>query len=529
MPDIRTAPRATDLPPGSRRPGPGSTFRLVEPLAALSRMSDIARGRPDNEALRACLLATALGREIGATASDASDIFYTALLRFVGCTATSHEYAATFGDDIRARSTGDLVDATPRAGIAWLLSLTDGAAPWTRAAALARTLPGVRGVIREGARADCEVGALMAACISLSGGVQQGLAHLFERWDGLGPPNGVRGEEIALPARVAAVAYVAVIVESADGPDAAKDFVASWSGKALDPQVAAAFTRRASDLLTEASPGDPWTAVVNAEPGDPIAVADDRLDDIAAAFGDATDLKSPVFTGHSAAVARLASGAASAADIDHVGLRRAGYLHDLGRAGIATGIWEKGGPLNRAEWEQVRLHAYQTERILSGAPTLAPLAAIAGRHHERADGSGYHRGLAGSGLDRAARILAAADAYQAMTSERPHRPAFPPKAAAEQLRAMPLGEDAVDAVLEAIGEPAPARRATHPAGLSDREVEVLRLLANGRSVKEIASGLVVSASTVHTHVVHIYEKAGVRTRAGATMFAMQHGLVTAAG
>ena len=513
-----------------QEPGPPDMLRLVEPLAALSRMSDLARGRPDDEAMCACLLATELGRRMGLPDAELTEVFYTALLRFVGCTATSHEYAATFGgDDVEVRRTGDLIDSTkPREGVAFVARLTIGRSLPGRVRAFATALPRARDVFREGARADCEVGALMAARMSLSTGVQRGILEMFERWDGRGVPQGLAGDAISLPARVAAVAYVAVLVDHEDGRGAASDFVGRWSGRALDPAIAAVFTREAASLLEAATPDDPWAAVVAGEPGSPILIAADGIDQIAAAFGDAADLKAPFLSGHSAGVARLAEGAGArlgiAPDVAR-DLRRASLLHDLGRAGVPTGIWERPGNLRRADWEQVRLHAYQTERILGGVPSLATAARIAGLHHERIDGSGYHRGARASTLDQPSRILAAADAYQAMTSDRPHRPAFSSTAAGRELGAMALDRDAVDAVLEAAGSAQARRRPEYPAGLTSREVEVLRLLVRGHSLKTIAATLVVSPSTAHTHVAHIYEKAGISTRAGAAMFAMQHDLV----
>jgi DNA-binding CsgD family transcriptional regulator len=204
-------------------------------------------------------------------------------------------------------------------------------------------------------------------------------------------------------------------------------------------------------------------------------------------------------------------------------LRRAALLHDIGRAAIPTGVWEKPGPLSIAEWEQVRLHAYHGERILLRAPAPAPLAVTAGMHHERTDGSGYHRGVAGTAVDRPSRFLAAADAFHAMTEPRPHRPALTATSAATALAAMPLDREAVAAVLEAAGRPRP-RPPAWPGALTDREVEVLRLLAAGRSKREIAGKLVLSAATVHTHTVHIYAKAGVSTRAALAMWAMEHDL-----
>jgi DNA-binding NarL/FixJ family response regulator len=205
-------------------------------------------------------------------------------------------------------------------------------------------------------------------------------------------------------------------------------------------------------------------------------------------------------------------------------------LHDLGRIGVPNGIWDKPGPLTTAEWEQVRLHSYHSERILSRSSALAPLASLAGMHHERQDGSGYYRQATAATIPNGARVLAAADAYQAMTQERPYRPALTRSAAAEQLRSEAargrLDPDAVRAILEAAGHAFTRRtRPAWPAGLSDREVQVLRLVARGYSNREMARLLYISPKTVGHHIQHIYAKIGVSTRAAAAMFAMEHRLV----
>jgi HD-GYP domain-containing protein (c-di-GMP phosphodiesterase class II) len=261
-------------------------------------------------------------------------------------------------------------------------------------------------------------------------------------------------------------------------------------------------------------------------------VADCDLDGLARAFADMVDLKTPFTHGHSSAVAELAERAArglALPDDDVVGLRRAALLHDLGRVGVPDGVWEKPGPLTEGEWEQVRLHAYHGERILGRIERLAPLARIAGMHHERLDGSGYHRQAPGSQIPMTARVLAAADAYQAMTQDRPHRPALSAEAAVAELeasvRAGALDGDAVAAVVEAGGQRARKVAPERPAGLSEREVEVLRLLARGLSNREIAERLFISRRTAESHVQHIYTKIGFSTRAGAAMFAMQHDLL----
>ena len=217
-------------------------------------------------------------------------------------------------------------------------------------------------------------------------------------------------------------------------------------------------------------------------------------------------------------------------DADARLVRRAGLVHDLGRLGVSNAIWDKRGTLTAAELERVRLHPYLTERMLASSGALAPVGAIAVQHHERLDGSGYPRGLSGDAIAPAGRILAAADAYHAMTEPRPHRAARTAEEAAAELRAgvrrALFDGDAVDAVLRAAGHPV-RRRREWPAGLTTREVEVLRLLVRGLSNKEIAERLVISRKTAGSHVEHIYSKIGVSNRARASLFAMKHGLMTA--
>ena len=258
--------------------------------------------------------------------------------------------------------------------------------------------------------------------------------------------------------------------------------------------------------------------MVDAEPGPRRAFRDEAaFDEALAGFGDAADLKSPWFTGHSRGVAALASPA------DATAVYRAGLLHDLGRVAVPAGVWERPGPLRAEEWEQVRLHPYHTGRILVRSAVLGPSGLIACRHHERVNGSGYPAGIAGAELDTAACLLAAADVFHALGEARPHRPALQPAEAARVLAGLPLDRAAVRAVLGAAGTSS-AVLPSLPAGLTERELDVLRLLAAGRTKPQIAADLVISQSTVHTHTVHIYAKCGVSTRAGLAMFAMRHGL-----
>jgi HD-GYP domain-containing protein (c-di-GMP phosphodiesterase class II) len=213
-------------------------------------------------------------------------------------------------------------------------------------------------------------------------------------------------------------------------------------------------------------------------------------------------------------------------------LRRAALAHDLGRVGVSNAIWEKPGPLGFGEWERVRLHPHYTERAFAQSRALASIGVLAGSHHERLDGSGYHRGTRGPALDQSARILAAADCYGAMREARPYRPALDEAAAeAELLQEGAEGRldpDAVNAVLAAAGHVVPERPRELPAGLTERELEVLLVLVRGRSNPQIADQLGISAKTVGHHVQHVYEKAGVRSRAAATLWAYENDLVRSA-
>jgi HD-GYP domain-containing protein (c-di-GMP phosphodiesterase class II) len=301
----------------------------------------------------------------------------------------------------------------------------------------------------------------------------------------------------------------------------------------VDPAIADALAAHATSIFGTASAIDPHLAVLDAEPEPRRAVAGPRIGEIAAAFADLVDLKSPFLHGHSAGVARLSRAAGERLGLaqGELGqLSNAALLHDLGRVGIPDSVWERPGPLTAPQWEQVRMHPYHSERALARSTALAPLATIVGMHHERLDGSGYHRGAHAREIVRAARIIAAADSYDAMTHVRPWRDALGPDAAAEQIRidvrAGRLDPDAARAVLEGAGrERDRLDRPPPPAGLTEREVEVLRLVAEGLSNREIGDRLFISARTAEHHVQNMYAKVGVSSRAAAALFAMEHGLL----
>jgi HD-GYP domain-containing protein (c-di-GMP phosphodiesterase class II)/DNA-binding CsgD family transcriptional regulator len=507
--------------------------RLAELLAGLSRLADLGFGLQAGESLRAAALAAVLGRKLDLPDDDVRAGLYAALLFHVGCVGYAHETAARFGDEFIVNVSGERANlADPRSVFGTLMPDLVRGRPPLEAARVA-----VTGVAR-GTRfvddyhtAACEVGRDAARRLGLPAGVQESVYHSKEWWNGRGVPDRLAGEEIPVGARLAVLAATAVLFDTLGGPDLASDAVRRRGGGIVDPRMAGYVADRAEALLGALDATDPYELVLESEPRPVVSVLDPQLVEVAAVFGDLADLKTPYTHGHSRGVAALARDAGQRlrlgrAVVDE--LEVAGLLHDLGRVAISSQVWEKPGRLNTHEWEQVRLHPYHSERILAGSQRLAPLAQLVGAHHERDDGGGYHRGADAGELSMAARVLAAADAFQAMTQRRPHRPALAPEQAEQQLlddaRMGRRDADAVGGVLAAAGRDVVVRRKL-PAGLTEREVEVLELLAQGCSNAGIAERLVISRRTAEYHVQQIYRKIGVSSRAAAALFAMEHHLL----
>ncbi len=508
-------------------------LRLAELMAAISLATDLQHGYPLETGLRRTLLAVGLARELGLEGQDLSDVYYTALLEQLGCTGGAHELAAFFGgDEIAALRAGLTLD--PRIIGQAILGLAKQS-PIDAAALVTRSAVAGARMARAHLASACESADRLARRLGMSNGVLRALGHAVARWDGWGIALGIppiSGESIALPARITSLAVDVAIHLDHGGHRAALAMVRQRAGKTFDPTVARTFLQHADGLLAQVEVESVWDAAIAAEPEPRPWLPASRLDQVAQAFADFVDLKSPYTLSHSTGVAHIAEGTARAIGLDDsavVAVRRAGLLHDLGRLSVPNGIWDKRGSLTHADWERVRLHPYYTERILTCSPALRALAQTAGMHHERLDGSGYHHGLLASSLSKAARVLCAADAYQAMTEERPHRQALSPAEAADQLsqeaKTGRFDREVVDAVLASAGHTRVRERAAWPAGLSEREVQVLRLVAQAKSEKEIARQLFISIHTVHHHVKQIYEKTGVSTRAGAALFAMENDLI----
>jgi HD-GYP domain-containing protein (c-di-GMP phosphodiesterase class II) len=506
--------------------------RLAELVAALSLGIDLGFGQPMEHVLRQCLIALRLAERVGLDEQTRGDVYYTALLINVGCHSDAHEQAKWFGDDIAMKSGKyDHEFRSLRAAVAGVRLIGAGNPPLHRfRVGLEFVLSGHREV--DGMIAHhAALARAFAEELGLDEPVLESLGAAYEQWDGRGWPGKLSGAEVPIAARLSQLAEFVEVAHRVGGVGAAQEIAARRAGKQFDPVLAGLVRDEGEMLLSGLDSAGTWDAVIEAEPALAVVLSGDRFDDVLLAIANFVDLKSPYTLGHAPAVAELAAaaGVELGLDADSVAtLRSAGLVHDLGRLGVSNTIWDRPGPLGAGEWERVRLHPYLTERMLQQSAALAPLGAIAVAHRERLDGSGYPRGLSGPAISRPARILGAADAYQAMREARPYRAALGPDEAAAELRgevrAGRLDGDAVEAVLGAAGHRVPRRR-EGPAGLTAREIEVLRLLARGLSNKEIAARLVITPKTVGNHVEHIYAKIGASNRAGAGLFALRHGLL----
>ena len=506
--------------------------RVAELTIALSLATDLGTGQPMEHGLRTCWLSLAVAQALGLDDDTQSYVYYVALLRFVGCTSDASEIAALAGgDDVAFNAAmAPVLMAQPGEGLRHFVRHLGEDQPVPRRVGLVTRALADPGLDARSSSGHCEVAARLARRLGLDDAVCGALAHAFERWDGKGHPGGLAGEQVPMAVRIVAAARDAELFGRAGWP-AAVEVLSRRRGQGYDPAVVDALLHGGGGWLAELS-DDPCAQVLDAEPAPVRTIAPEELDTALSAIADFTDLKSPWFRGHSAGVSRLALAAAEAAGwtpADAATVGRAALVHDVGQVGVPSGVWDRPGPLTAEQWERVRLHPYLSERVLGRCGSTAPFAALAGHHHERGDGSGYHRGLSDDHLDVGGRLLAAADAYHAMTEARPHRPALRPADAAAQLRgeveAGRFERAEVDLVLAAAGHAATARRG-HPAGLTTREVEVLRLIARGYANKQVAAELGIATKTVGHHVEHIYAKAGVTTRAGATLFAMEQGLLS---
>ena len=508
------------------------TVRAAEVVAAACLATDLGMGFPFEHGLHATLMAMRLADVLEVDRETASQTYFCSLLMYSGCTTDADVLLGIIGGSATESGASTVFGSPLQAltGIARAVPSPD-APPHRRAYEVVTRLPRFVSIARPHTRAVCEVATMLAKRLGLPRSIHDLFTVLTERWDGYGILRRARGQQIPLALRIVHVARDAAYQRVVGGDAHAAAIIRQRAGHAFDPVVAGTFARNAATIMAAVgTSGSAWEATLAAEPRPWLVLQGDAIDGALAAIGDFADLIAPSLAGHSSGVARLAATAAARCGFsrsDTALVRRAGLVHDVGRVAVHPRVWQKPGPLTADEWEQVRLHAYHTERILDHAPFLAALGRVACAHHERLDGSGYHREATAVSLTPIARLLATVDAFSAMVEPRPHRSALSAEDAAEILsqdaRAGRQDPDLVAGVLDAAGQTAP--RVARPAGLTEREAEVVGLLARGLQTKQVARRLGISPKTADTHIQNAYRKMAVSTRAAATLYAMEHGLV----
>ena len=408
-------------------------IRLAEIIEALSKALDMTEGQPDGHCIRCCYIGTSIGREIGLSEPELHDLYYTLLLKDLGCSSNASRICELYlADDISFKNDFKLVDGSLGQVLKFVISHTGAKA------GLAERFRSLLNILKNGGEIStdliqtrCQRGADIARQMRFSENVAEGIIGLDEHWSGRGKPSGLAGEEIPLFSRIALLSQVIDVFQASSGPQAALDEVARRKGDWFDPALVDVFVRIASqrEFWEELASPDLERIVLDSEPGQHGVLADDDyLDDIAAGFAKVIDAKSPYTSGHSERVALYTDLIAEEMDIDFETrrvLKRAALLHDIGKLGVSSTVLDKAGKLDDEEWSQMKRHAEFSEQILSAIGAFANAALIGGAHHERLDGKGYPRGLSAEQIPMEVRIVSTADVFDALTADRPYRQAMP--------------------------------------------------------------------------------------------------------
>jgi HD-GYP domain-containing protein (c-di-GMP phosphodiesterase class II) len=512
--------------------------RRADFLMALAYATDLATGQSRDFALRSCVLAMRLAEAGGLDVEERRAVYHQALLRYIGCNADTHLLAAVLGDEIALRrdlartDMGNLSELGETIARALKRLLADAppevlarAANEGVAEALHASVPILAG--------HCEVAQRIAERIGLSKEIRENLGQLYERWDGHGLPRGLKGDEVKLAVRIVTLAQDAIALTEAHGIEAMTSIIEKRRGGAYEPELADLFLADAERLLEGLDEAVNRETILALEPLPQAVLDEEACEEAYLAIADMVDMRMPFTFGHSRAVAALADAAGRRTGLpasDVRDIRWAAYTHDVGELAVPVSTWMRAGALTARETDAARLHPYHGERALASLGDGGrAVAALVLRHHERLDGSGYHRYVRGNDLSPAARILAAAEAFQTAREERPHRAALSDAAAAAELRTAvregKLCPEAVEAVLSSAGQSSRREPAERPAGLTPREIEVLRLIAAGHTAKEAARRLEIAPKTADNHIQNLYSKIGVTTRAAAALYALERGLV----
>lgn len=515
-------------------------MRRADFLMVLAYASDLATGHSNDFALRSCVLAMRIADLAGLPEQVRRNAYHQAMLRYVGCNADTDLLSATFGDEIALRR--DLVglDMGDRAelGKAFVRAFRRKYAdlePEALDQAIEDGLSQAVAVSRPVLTAHCEVAQRIGERLGLPEEIRLNLGQIYERWDGKGLPHGLKGDAVLPAVRLITLAQDAIALSDAGGVEAMAGLIASRGDGPYEAELARMVSANAPALMEGIGATVDRETILALEPDPPAMLGEAECDEAFLAIADMIDMRMPFTQGHSRAVAELAEAAGrqmGMPEADVRALRWAGLVHDIGELAVPVATWMRNGPLSERERDTACLHAYYGERALAAFGRDGdPVAALVLRHHERLDGSGYHRKVGGFDLSPAARILAAAEAFQTAREERPHRTALSGEAAASKLRREVregrFCPDAAEAVLSAVGQP--SRRAPPRAlsGMTPREIEVLRLIAVGLTAKETARRLEISPKTADHHIQSIYGKIGVATRAAAALYAVERGVLKA--
>lgn len=409
---------------------PIESLRLSDVISSLSFALDLTSGQPPGHASRSCLIGMRLASELRFDADNRSALFYGLLLKDLGCSTNASKMAHLFAaDDQQTKMASKMVDWTrflPRVGFVAKHVAPNGTMLEKVQAFLKVALAGENGA-KSIIEMRCERGAAIARDLMLPDDTADAIRSLDEHWDGHGHPDGLKGEEIPLLARILGLAQTFEVFAITQGIDAAYDMAESRRGSWFDPQLVDALQGFKNDdtfwstFFSEA----PEAHVAELEPEDKVIPVDDEsLDRVASGFARVIDAKSPWTYKHSAGVSMISTGLAETMGLDGptvMAVRRAGLLHDLGKLGVSNKILDKPGKLDADELAVMRRHTEFTHTLLNRVTAFRPLATLAASHHERLDGKGYHVGRNGSDLSTAARILGVADMYEALAAKRPYR------------------------------------------------------------------------------------------------------------
>lgn len=511
-----------------------ATVSLAELLSALSFVSDTGMGQPLEHGLKTAYIGLAVADAVGLSPEDRAAVYYGALLKDSGCTACGTVFATFFdGDDLGPRRDSLLLrpdSAKDAVSWFWRHASDDPSLP-VRIGRLFSFMTQCRAVMKEGVSAHCEVGEMFARRLGLPVAVQEAIRFSWERWDGKGLAFAQPGSQTPVAARVLHLAQVVGAAHAFGGRAAAQVIVTERKGTDFDPDLAGHFLRicHGPGFWNVPESDSAQAAVLEMKPPCEFESLDSsQFDIVCEVLADFADVKSRSTWNHSLLVAET-----SVAIAERVGLagpevtriRRAALVHDLGKAAIPVGILDKGEALSAEEWESFRLHPYYTERALSRVGPLSGLAADAGSHHERLDGAGYYRQSGAAQIPMGGRIIAVADRFSILSKSGAGLDVGQALSAMKPLIGSELDPDCYEALLAAQGRKMAVRLRPRVVGdLTDREIEVLRLVCGGSSNRQIAQMLVLSSKTVEHHLEHIYNKLGVTSRTAAGVFAVQHGL-----